>query len=175
MLSVRSDEDFNCRIDDRKLTNPRMRSMTQAITIITRERGFGDLMQGLVPTSAKQAANSAVRFTSYSKIRQMVQQGAPEGQKLDGKITVAIGGAAGAITVFATQPIDTVKTRMQSLDAKKQYKHSLDAAIQIVRDGEVTALWAGAVPRLARLMVSSPELYLLHQKSGLLMMNIIGS
>ncbi len=35
--------------------------------------------------------------------------------------TFAMGGIAGLITVYVTQPLDTIKTRMQSLEARHLY------------------------------------------------------
>lgn len=68
--------------------------------------------------------------------------------------TFTIGGLAGLITVYATQPLDVIKTRMQSLQANTQYRNSLDAAVKVVRNEGVLTLWSGAVPRLVRLTVS---------------------
>jgi hypothetical protein len=43
---------------------------------------------------------------------------------------------------------------MQSLDAKSFYKNSLTCAASIVKDEGVFTLWSGAMPRLARLILS---------------------
>ena len=128
--------------------------MTHAATLIFREEGIRGIFRGLVPTTAKQAANSAVRFTSYSTLKDLWQKRLPPGRKPDSVATFTIGGLAGLITVYSTQPLDVVKTRMQSLDAPRQYRNSLDAAFKIVRSEGVLTLWSGAVPRLARLTVS---------------------
>jgi solute carrier family 25 citrate transporter 1 len=156
-LSVIADE-YTHRIDDRKSASPRMRSTTHAITLIFHEHGIRGILRGLVPTTAKQAANSAVRFTSYSTIRDIWQRRLPHGQKPDSIATFTIGGLAGLITVYATQPLDVIKTRMQSLQANLQYRNSLDATVKIVRNEGVLTLWSGAVPRLARLIVSKAHI-----------------
>ena len=43
---------------------------------------------------------------------------------------------------------------MQSLEASKNYKNSFVCAARIVKDEGVLTLWSGAMPRLARLILS---------------------
>jgi hypothetical protein len=44
--------------------------------------------------------------------------------------------------------------RMQSLEASKHYKNSIVCATRIIKDEGVFTLWSGAMPRLARLIMS---------------------
>lgn len=44
--------------------------------------------------------------------------------------------------------------RMQSLEARQNYKNSFVCAARIFKDEGVMTLWSGAVPRLARLILS---------------------
>ncbi|KAL2362607.1 hypothetical protein RJZ56_004467 [Blastomyces dermatitidis] len=108
-------------IDDRKSSNPRMRGFLHGTGVIFRERGIRAFFQGFLPTTARQAANSATRFGSYTTIRQFAQGYVAPGEKLGAASTFAIGGLAGFITVYVTQPLDTIKTRyektMEGLDA----------------------------------------------------------
>lgn len=48
----------------------------------------------------------------------------------------------------------TNDVRMQSLEASKHYKNSIVCATRIVKDEGVFTLWSGAMPRLARLIMS---------------------
>lgn len=119
------------RIDDRKAAKPRMRGFIHGSMLIFRERGVRGFFQGFVPTTARQAANSATRFGSYTTLRQLAEGYVSPGEKLGTMSTFGIGGVAGLITVYAlktfrnvyhgqvlmtcyryvTQPLDTVKTR----------------------------------------------------------------
>ena len=99
------------RIDDRKSPNPRMRGFLHGSGIIFRERGVRGFFQGFVPTTARQAANSATRFGSYTTIKQFAQGYVAPGEKLGTVSTFGIGALAGLITVYVTQPLDTIKTR----------------------------------------------------------------
>lgn len=76
------------------------------------------------------------------------------GQQLGAASIFMLGGVAGIITVYVTQPIDTIKTRMQGIDARRLYRNSLQCAGSLIRDEGMLRLWSGAVPRLGRLIFS---------------------
>lgn len=86
-------------IDDRKSANPRMRGFLHGSKIIAQERGIRGFFQGFLPTTARQAANSATRFGSYTFLRQLAQSYVAPGEKLGAVSTFGIGGLAGIITV----------------------------------------------------------------------------
>ncbi|CAL5866625.1 uncharacterized protein PFLUO_LOCUS834 [Penicillium psychrofluorescens] len=152
-------------IDDRKSAKPRMRGFLHGSKIIWQERGVRGFFQGFVPTTARQAANSATRFTSYTTLKQIAEGYVAPGEKLGTVSTFAIGGVAGLITVYVTQPLDTVKTRMQSLEASKNYKNSFVCAARIFKDEGILTFWSGAVPRLARLILSGGIVFTMYEKS----------
>jgi hypothetical protein len=51
-------------------------------------------------------------------------------------------------------PLDTIKTRMQSLEARTQYRNSFHAGYRIFTEEGLFAFWRGTTPRLGRLIVS---------------------
>ncbi|KAF2862133.1 mitochondrial carrier [Piedraia hortae CBS 480.64] len=152
-------------IDDQKRTQPRMRGFIHGSGVIFRDEGIKGFFKGFVPTTARQAANSAVRFSAYTSLRQAAQSYVAPGEKLNSAATFAIGGMAGIATVYSTQPIDTVKTRMQSLDSKGQYKNSIDCAIKIVQNEGFFKLWSGALPRLGRLVLSGGIVFTMYEQT----------
>jgi solute carrier family 25 citrate transporter 1 len=79
--------------------------------------------------------------------------------------TFAMGGIAGLITVYVTQPLDTIKTRMQSIEAKTVYGNSFRCAQMIFRDEGILTFWSGALPRLARLVLSGGIVFTMYEKS----------
>ncbi|KAJ5548642.1 hypothetical protein N7513_005876 [Penicillium frequentans] len=159
-------------IDDRKAAKPRMRGFLHGSRIIWQERGIRGFFQGFVPTTARQAANSATRFTAYTTLKQFAEGYVAPGEKLGTLSTFAIGGIAGIITVYVTQPLDTVKTRMQSIEASKNYKNSFVCASSIFKNEGFFTLWSGAVPRLARLILSGGIVFTMYEKS-IEMMDIV--
>lgn len=86
-------------IDDRKSSNPRMRGFLHGSKVIFQERGVRGFFQGFVPTTARQAANSATRFSAYTTLKQFAEGYVAPGEKLGTVSTFAIGGIAGLITV----------------------------------------------------------------------------
>ncbi|KZF24599.1 putative mitochondrial tricarboxylate transporter [Xylona heveae TC161] len=152
-------------IDDRKSGTPRMRGFLHGSKIIAQERGIRGFFQGFVPTTARQAANSATRFSAYTTLKQLAQGYVAPGEKLGTVSTFAIGGIAGLITVYVTQPLDTIKTRMQSIEARHLYKNSFVCASRIVKDEGFFTLWSGAVPRLARLILSGGIVFTMYEKT----------
>ncbi|PBP19716.1 mitochondrial tricarboxylate transporter-like protein [Diplocarpon rosae] len=152
-------------IDDRKSARPRMRGFLHAVPIMARERGLRGFFQGFVPTTARQAANSATRFGSYTFFRQLALSYTAPGEKLGTLATFGIGGVAGLITVYVTQPLDTVKTRMQSIEARSLYKNSFACAASIAKNEGLLTFWSGALPRLARLIMSGGIVFTMYEKS----------
>lgn len=67
--------------------------------------------------------------------------------------------------MYATQPLDTVKTRMQSIEARKLYKNSFACAALIFKNEGLLTFWSGALPRLVRLMLSGGIVFTMYEKS----------
>ncbi|KAF8609232.1 mitochondrial tricarboxylate transporter [Ceratobasidium sp. AG-I] len=153
-------------IDDSKLAQPRFRGLVHGATSIVREEGIRGVYRGLFPVMMRQGANSAVRFTTYSTLKQFVQSNMRlrEGTPLPSSITFAVGAVAGLVTVYTTMPLDVIKTRMQSLAARTQYKHSFDCAYQTFAKDGITAFWRGATPRLVRLMLSGGIVFTVYER-----------
>lgn len=103
----------------------------------------------------RQGANSAVRFSTYSSLKAFVQGNARPGQQLPASITFSIGAVAGLVTTYVTMPLDVIKTRMQSLQARQNYKNSFHCAYKTYTEDGLLRFWAGTTPRLARLVVIS--------------------
>jgi solute carrier family 25 (mitochondrial citrate transporter), member 1 len=123
----------------------------------------------------RQGANSAVRFTTYTTLKQFVQGQTRAGQQLPSSITFGIGAIAGLVTVYTTMPLECValhilaimdcslcisviKTRMQALDARAQYSNSFHCGYRIFTEEGILRFWTGTTPRLARLVVRNLSL-----------------
>ncbi|KAI9791037.1 MAG: hypothetical protein M1835_000581 [Candelina submexicana] len=103
-------------IDDRKSGKPRMRGFLHGTRIIAQERGIRGFFQGFAPTTARQAANSATRFGSYTTLKQLAQGYVAPGEKLGALSTFGIGGLAGLITVY-----EKTIEGLEKLDPDKKY------------------------------------------------------
>ncbi|ORX37237.1 putative mitochondrial inner membrane citrate transporter [Kockovaella imperatae] len=152
-------------IDDSKRAQPRFHGMSDAVRTIVREEGISGVYRGLGPVILRQGANSAVRFSSYSTLKQLAQGSVVPGSQLPGWMTFGIGATAGVITVYSTMPFDVVKTRMQSLKARQEYRNSLHCAYRIFTEEGVLRFWKGTVPRLGRLILSGGIIFTVYEKT----------
>ncbi|OLL22174.1 putative mitochondrial carrier [Neolecta irregularis DAH-3] len=151
-------------IDDRKRPQPKYKGFVHGTRMIVAERGIRGIYQGLTPTMMRQAANSAIRFWSYSSIKHGAEAHLNPGEKLGTISTFGIGAMAGLITVSTTMPLDVLKTRMQSIQAKKLYKSTFDCAYKISTQEGILAFWAGTTPRLGRLVLSGGIVFTVYEK-----------
>jgi len=150
-------------IDDAKSPNPKYRGLIHGTGCIVREEGIRGIYRGLFPVMMRQGANSAVRFTTYTTLKQFVQSNSPPGQTLPTSITFGIGAIAGLVTVYTTMPLDVIKTRMQSLTARQQYSNSFHCGYRIFTEEGILKFWAGTTPRLVRLMLSGGIVFTVYE------------
>ncbi|KAI0728803.1 mitochondrial tricarboxylate transporter [Fomitopsis betulina] len=151
-------------IDDAKRPDPRYRGLIHGTVSIIREEGIGGVYRGLFPVMMRQGANSAVRFTTYTTLKQFVLGTARTGQNLSTGMTFGIGAVAGLVTVYTTMPFDVIKTRMQSLEARQAYRNSFHCAYRIFTEEGLLRFWTGTTPRLARLVMSGGIIFTVYEQ-----------
>ncbi|KDR73915.1 hypothetical protein GALMADRAFT_250603 [Galerina marginata CBS 339.88] len=151
-------------IEDSKRPNPQYKGLIHGTVSIVRQEGLSGIYRGLFPVMMRQGANSAVRFTTYSTLKQFVQGTARPGQPLPSAITFGIGGIAGLVTVYTTMPLDVIKTRMQSLEARAQYRNSFHCAYRIFTEEGILRFWTGTTPRLTRLVLSGGIVFTVYEQ-----------
>ena len=125
------------------------------------QRGLRSFVQGFGPTLLRQMSNSMVRFTTYNFLKQALHP--KDSEPLGGVLAFAIGFTAGAVQVAATQPIDVIKTRMQSINGKLEYSSSLHCAYKIFALEGPVKLWTGALPRLVRVTFSGGIVFAVYE------------
>ncbi|KAJ6028863.1 hypothetical protein N7540_004439 [Penicillium herquei] len=136
-------------IDDRAVSK-QYKSTGHGIVSIFRKEGLAGLYRGVIPVTLKQSANALVRFTTYN-----IFLGRMEAMSLPKSVSTVVSGAmAGVVTVYATMPFDSVKTRLQAIDGNLRYRGSLHCFRSIIQNEGASALWRGTTPRLIRLSVS---------------------
>ncbi|EUC65293.1 CTP1 citrate transporter [Rhizoctonia solani AG-3 Rhs1AP] len=146
-------------IDDSKLPQPRFRGLIHGTGIIVREEGIRGVYRGLFPVMMRQGANSAVRFTTYSTLKQFVQSNMRlrEGIPLPSSVTFGVGAVAGLVTVYTTMPLEQVPLFAIICN-------SFDCAYQTFVNDGFLSFWRGATPRLARLMLSGGIVFTVYEK-----------
>lgn len=111
--------------------------------------GLKGVYQGGLATALKQGSNQGLRFMWFNEFKAFVTN---NGERPMTPLLGLLGGmSAGCFSTLGNNPFDVIKTRMQGTKAK-QYKGTLDCFAQIVRNEGVASLYAGVVPRLARVV-----------------------
>ena len=115
----------------------------------------------------KQAATSAVRMGSYNIIKETVaSRTSIKDASKNPAVTFGMGATAGVVTVYASQPFDTIKTRTQGAKGAT----TLEAVRDVFKDGGVRAFWSGSSMRLGRLILSGGIVFTVYENvAGLLM------
>ncbi|KAI8902018.1 putative CTP1-mitochondrial citrate transporter-member of the mitochondrial carrier family [Globomyces pollinis-pini] len=153
-------------IHDQNQPVQKYRGLVHGVRTIIAEEGFSGIYRGVSAVVARQGANSAVRMSSYGLIRQRLSEYYPTDSKgtpiVPWYTTFFTGAIAGVITVYTTMPLDVVKTRLQSLDAK-QYSSFVDCVTKVIKNEGLTALWKGATPRLGRLIFSGGIVFTVYE------------
>lgn len=144
-------------IDDAKSGHRRFGGGLDATRSILSAQGLSGLYRGLVSTTMKQSATSAVRMGSYNVLKETSRkQSLPQ----NSATTFAIGALAGTITVYATQPFDTIKTRAQSAAGAS----TGEAFRSVLVQNGLRGFWSGSTMRLGRLVFSGGIVFTVYEK-----------
>ncbi|GMH32870.1 hypothetical protein BSKO_00704 [Bryopsis sp. KO-2023] len=125
--------------------------LSGGISRIVRVEGVKGLYRGLSPTLVALIPNWAVYFFVYEKLKiAMPQRSGMRGQA--GNHLVSAAGA-GVATVFATNPLWVVKTRLQTQDmglpvSWPRYRGTFDALRRITVEEGASRLYSGLAPSM---------------------------
>lgn len=108
-------------------------------------------------TTLKQGCTSAVRMGSYNALKEMTRS---YNIQHNSATIFAMGAAAGIITVYTTQPLDTIKTRAQSAVGASPHQAFWD----ILRNSGVGGFWKGSTMRLGRLVFSGGIIFTVYEQ-----------
>ncbi|KAF4470629.1 CTP1-Mitochondrial citrate transporter-member of the mitochondrial carrier (MCF) family [Fusarium albosuccineum] len=150
-------------IDDATSGNRRLNNGFHALRVTIAERGIREVYRGLLSTTVKQSATSGVRMGSYNILKDLVPS-----DKKGSVVTFGIGATAGVITVYATQPFDTIKTRTQGAKGAT----TVEAFQQVLRDGGIRGFWSGSSMRLGRLILSGGIVFTAYENVASLLMGL---
>ncbi|KAK5102641.1 hypothetical protein LTS08_003441 [Lithohypha guttulata] len=135
----------------------RFRGGGHAFTVILKESGLQGVYRGVVSTCIKQSATSAVRMGTYEVLKNVVSN---RKIKTTPYLTFGMGAVAGVVTVYVTQPLDTVKTRIQSAKGA-----TLSEAVRsILSEHGTRGLWRGSTMRLGRLVFSGGIVFTIYEQ-----------
>lgn len=144
------------RIDDAKGAR-QFKSSLHAITVLVQRHSVSELYRGLLSTTMKQTATSAVRMGTYNILKEATKS---QGITPSVFTTFGTGAIAGVVTVYATQPFDTIKTRAQGVQGA-----GIGVAVRsVIRDYGVRGFWKGSSMRLGRLLLSGGIVFSVYEE-----------
>ncbi|KAJ5485422.1 hypothetical protein N7539_005410 [Penicillium diatomitis] len=152
-------------IDDAK-THRQFNSGIHAARVLVQRHGLPELYRGLVSTTVKQSATSAVRMGTYNILKEMSKQ---QGLSPNALTSFGTGALAGIVTVYATQPFDTIKTRAQSV----QGAGIVDAVSSVMRDYGIKGFWKGSSMRLGRLFLSGGIVFSVYEQVSAMLAPVV--
>lgn len=126
------------------------------------------MYKGVVPTLLKQSTNQGVRFVVFEDTQKKLNT------FIKYKILVDLlsGGFAGFCSVMFNNPIDVIKTNLQSLEAQK-YGGFLGAFSYIMTHEGPMGFYKGVGPRLARVILDVALTFTIYNQIKRLVMHFI--
>lgn len=143
---------------------PGIEGFTRNVKDMYVTRGFRAFIQGFSPTLVRQVTNSVVRFTTYNLLKQMIHPN--DSETISPYLSFGLGIIAGGVEVLATQPIDVVKTRMQSINGIPKYRSMLFAGYRIFAEEGLFSLWLGLTPRFIRVTFSGGIIFTVYEATN---------
>jgi solute carrier family 25 citrate transporter 1 len=140
--------------DDQRRGTGNYSGTGDALMKIMKSEGPLGLYRGAVPTILKQGMNQAVRMPLQVTIMDVIIFG-DDSKKKNPLYNGFAGFLAGCGSVVLTQPQDCVKSRMQGEEAKKLYSGTVDCFMQMAKSEGPAAFFAGSVPRMVQVGMTS--------------------
>jgi adenine nucleotide transporter 17 len=141
---------------------------------IIREEGWKGLYSGLTIALVGNAYAQGVYYYWYSFLRTWAEGRGPVKKKVGTLMSLFIGALAGAITVFFTNPIWVITTRLQTTketskkDGNPERKGVLETALEVYKENGILGFWNGLIPAL--ILVSNPAIqYMVFEQTKLLL------
>ncbi|CAI4061151.1 Mrx20p SKDI_06G1160 [Saccharomyces kudriavzevii IFO 1802] len=141
----------------------RVEKLFPTVKHMYRTRGLSAFVQGTTPTIFRQIANTSIQFTAYTAFKRLLQG-------RNDNTSFAITGLATSFTLVAmTQPIDVVKTRMMSQNAKTEYKNTLNCMYRIFVQEGMATFWRGSIFRFMKVGISGGLTFAVYEQVSLLL------
>ncbi|XP_013186052.2 mitochondrial glutamate carrier 1 isoform X1 [Amyelois transitella] len=117
---------------------------------LLRERGVFGLYKGITATAARDVSFSVIYFPLFATLNDLGPKESPDGPTAFWWSFLS-GCVAGSSAALAVNPMDVVKTRMQTLTkgtGERQYSSILDCVVQTLKYEGPTAFFKGGACRM---------------------------
>lgn len=127
-----------------------LRSVIASLRACVHQQGIRCLWRGLGPTLLRDVPFSGLYWASYETLKKRFAA-----RKREGAWVAFISGAvSGTTAALVTSPLDVLKTRRQALVMAAADSHKITSTtvfFRIIRTEGAAALFAGCVPRIAKI------------------------
>nr|AZB53125.1 mitochondrial tricarboxylate transporter [Aspergillus terreus] len=151
-------------IDARKVGNAELSTTFGAIAGILRDRGPLGFFSAVGPTILRQSSNAAVKFTVYNELIGLARKYSHNGEDVHPLASTLVGSVTGVCCAWSTQPLDVIKTRMQSLQARQLYGNTFNCVKTLLRSEGIGVFWSGVWFRTGRLSLTSAIMFPVYEK-----------
>lgn len=140
---------------------PKYSGGTDVVRQLYREGGLRSVFRGSAATLARDGPGSAAYFATYEYIKRKLTPVDPSTGKASGNLSLmaitAAGACAGVAMWIPVFPIDTVKSRLQTMDGKPTVGGVIKG---LYRNGGYKAFFPGFRPALARAVPANAATFL---------------
>lgn len=145
----------------------KFRGAYHATKEILRMHGLYGVYRGYVTTTMKQAGTTSVRMGTYNILKELTTKYEIKQNTIT---NFGNGAVAGIVTTYATQPIDTIKTRAQSAKGAG----TVEAFKGIIEDYGLRGLWRGSTMRLGRTVAAGGILFTAYEQIVAMLIPVMG-
>ncbi|GFU58098.1 hypothetical protein NPIL_295721 [Nephila pilipes] len=138
--------------DGQLITRPNYQGLGNAVTTIIKEEGIQGLYRGVTPNCWGAGASWGLYFLFYNAIKAWMLEKRDK-KMLEPLSHMLAAAEAGVLTLFLTNPIWVVKTRMclqysslSNLPPSKHYTGMFDALVKVYRHEGIRGMYKGLVP-----------------------------
>lgn len=155
-----------------------LRSVLFSIRGLVRAQGMHSLWRGLGPSLWRDVPFSGIYWASYEYLKNTLERRGWARGGRHAHVAFVSGAVSGTTAALITSPFDVLKTRQQALvmssvtDGKRTSNSSIGLLVKIVRTEGGKALFAGILPRTAKIapacgiMISCFEVSIENQSFG---------
>lgn len=158
-------------IDDARahpnLSKRQFRGPWHCTTSLLASHGLRGLYRGYLSTTLKQAGTTSVRMGTYNILKDL---GRAYEVKQNTAMSFANGAVAGIVTTYATQPVDCVKTRAQSVAGEGMG----EATRGIWKEEGWRGFWRGSTMRLGRTVFAGGILFTAYERVVEVLVPVMG-
>lgn len=154
------------RQNDIRSKTPKYATFFGGIKTVLSEQGIGGFYKGVVPTTIRQASSVAVRFMLYKDLMARMTGG----EKASVWQQLFAGSCTGVASTLLNNPIDVVKSRLQSQDGGvPKYRGTVHCLVETAKNEGVLALYRGTLPRMMKVSAGQAITFAAYEQfSGLL-------